>query len=46
MAMAKERLFEVKVNLGYNNATLYGGRGRVLYLLTEEYTAYGLPYPD
>jgi len=46
MAMAKERLFEVKVNLGYNMATLYGGRGRVLYLLTDEYGAYGLPYPD
>ena len=44
--IATERLFEVKVNLGYNNATLYGGRGRVLYLLTDEYEAYGLPYPD
>jgi formate dehydrogenase iron-sulfur subunit len=46
MQQAKERLFEVKVNLGYNNATLYGGRGRVLYLLTEEYSKFGLPYPD
>ena len=46
MKLAKNRLYEVKANLNHQNATLWGGRGRVVFLLTEHYSNYGLPYPD
>lgn len=47
MKMARERLYTVRFDLNHENATLYGGRGRVIFLLTESYDeAFGLPYPD
>jgi len=46
MKLAKNRLYEVKANLNYQKATLWGGRGRVVFLLTEHYSKYNLPYPD
>lgn len=46
MKMAKERLYKVRFEMNHEHATLYGGRGRVIFLLTESYEAYGLPYPD
>lgn len=46
MALAKQRLYEVRFNLNHFNATLWGGRGRVIFLLTEHYSAYGLPPAD
>jgi len=46
MKLAKNRLYEVKANLNHTNAMLWGGRGRVVFLLTEHYTNYGLPYAD
>jgi formate dehydrogenase iron-sulfur subunit len=46
MTLAKNRLYEVKANLNHTNAMLWGGRGRVVFLLTEHYTNYGLPYAD
>jgi len=46
MKLAKERLYDVKVNLNHNKATLWGGRGRVVFLLTEHYSNYGLPPAD
>jgi len=46
MNYAKERLYEVKANLNHSNAMLWGGRGRVVFLLTEHYTNYGLMRAD
>jgi len=39
-ALSKSRLTKVKKQ--YNKATLWGGRGRVIYLLTEKKSSYGL----
>jgi formate dehydrogenase iron-sulfur subunit len=46
MTFAKERLYEVKVNQNHPKAMLWGGRGRVVFLLTEHYANYGLPRAD
>lgn len=42
--LSRARLAEVKEN--HRNATLWGGRGRVLFLLIDHYSAYGLPPAD